>query len=54
MAEGNGTGVVGVAPGCSLVAVRFPLDMRKLRVADTFRMDVGRLSRWRITARVAV
>jgi subtilisin-like proprotein convertase family protein/subtilisin family serine protease len=25
VAEGNGTGVVGVAPGCSLVAVRFPL-----------------------------
>lgn len=27
VAEGNGTGVVGVAPGCSLVAVRFPLEM---------------------------
>jgi subtilisin family serine protease/subtilisin-like proprotein convertase family protein len=27
VAEGNGTGVVGVAPGCSLVAVRFPLAM---------------------------
>ncbi|RPH56871.1 hypothetical protein EHM82_02505, partial [bacterium] len=27
VAEGNGTGVVGVAPGCSLVAVRFPLSM---------------------------
>ena len=26
VAEGNGTGVVGVAPGCSLVAVRFPLS----------------------------
>ena len=25
VAEGNGTGVVGVAPGCSLLAVRFPL-----------------------------
>jgi subtilisin family serine protease len=25
VAEGNGTGVVGVAPGCSLVGVRFPL-----------------------------
>lgn len=25
VAEGNGTGVVGVAPGCGLVAVRFPL-----------------------------
>jgi subtilisin family serine protease len=27
VAEGNGTGVIGVAPGCALVAVRFPLDM---------------------------
>ncbi len=27
VAEGNGTGVVGVAPGCALLAVRFPLDM---------------------------
>src|SRR5262245_48898877 len=27
VAEGNGTGVVGVAPGCALAAVRFPLDM---------------------------
>jgi subtilisin family serine protease len=27
VAEGNGTGVVGVAPGCSLLALRFPLDM---------------------------
>ena len=26
VAEGNGSGVVGVAPGCSLVAVRFPLE----------------------------
>lgn len=26
VAEGNGSGVVGVAPGCSLVAVRFPLQ----------------------------
>ena len=25
VAEGNGSGVVGVAPGCALVAVRFPL-----------------------------
>lgn len=25
VAEGNGTGVVGVAPGCALIAVRFPL-----------------------------
>jgi subtilisin-like proprotein convertase family protein/subtilisin family serine protease len=25
-AEGNGTGVVGVAPGCALLAVRFPLS----------------------------
>jgi subtilisin-like proprotein convertase family protein/subtilisin family serine protease len=27
VAEGNGTGVVGVAPNCALVAVRFPLSM---------------------------
>jgi len=27
VAEGNGTGVVGVAPGCSLVAIRFPLEV---------------------------
>ena len=27
VAEGNATGVVGVAPGCSLVAVRFPLEV---------------------------
>ena len=27
MAEGNGTGTVGVAPDCALVAVRFPLSM---------------------------
>jgi subtilisin family serine protease len=27
VAEGNGTGVIGVAPNCSLVAVRFPLAM---------------------------
>ena len=27
VAEGNGSGVVGAAPGCALVAVRFPLDM---------------------------
>ena len=26
VAEGNGSGVVGVAPGCALVAVRFPLQ----------------------------
>ena len=26
VAEGNGTGVVGVAPGCALAAVRFPLS----------------------------
>ncbi|WP_426210167.1 S8 family serine peptidase [Massilia sp. TWP1-3-3] len=25
VAEGNGSGVIGVAPGCALVAVRFPL-----------------------------
>lgn len=27
VAEGNGTGTVGVAPNCALVAVRFPLSM---------------------------
>ena len=27
VAEGNGSGVVGVAPGCALAAVRFPLSM---------------------------
>ena len=27
VAEGNGTGTVGVAPDCALVAVRFPLSM---------------------------
>jgi subtilisin family serine protease len=27
VAEANGTGTVGVAPGCALVAVRFPLSM---------------------------
>jgi subtilisin family serine protease/subtilisin-like proprotein convertase family protein len=27
VAEGNGTGVIGVAPGCSLLALRFPLSM---------------------------
>ncbi len=27
VAEGNGSGVVGAAPGCALVAVRFPLEM---------------------------
>ena len=27
VAEGNATGVIGVAPGCSLVAIRFPLSM---------------------------
>ena len=27
VAEGNATGVIGVAPGCSLVAIRFPLNM---------------------------
>lgn len=27
VAEGNGTGVVGVAPGCAFVAVRFPLQL---------------------------
>ena len=37
VAEGNGTGVVGVAPGCSLVAVRFPLDMSDAHFITMFR-----------------
>jgi subtilisin-like proprotein convertase family protein/subtilisin family serine protease len=36
VAEGNGTGVVGVAPGCALVAVRFPLDMSDAHFALMF------------------
>jgi subtilisin-like proprotein convertase family protein/subtilisin family serine protease len=37
VAEGNGTGVVGVAPGCSLVAVRFPLSMADSQFVEMFR-----------------
>jgi subtilisin family serine protease len=37
VAEGNGTGVVGVAPGCSLVAVRFPLEMSDAHFITMFR-----------------
>lgn len=37
VAEGNGTGVVGVAPGCSLVAVRFPLAMSDAHFITMFR-----------------
>lgn len=37
VAEGNGTGVVGVAPGCALLAVRFPLDMDDANFVTLFR-----------------
>jgi subtilisin family serine protease len=37
VAEGNGTGVVGVAPGCALLAVRFPLDMSDAHFITMFR-----------------
>lgn len=37
VAEGNGTGVVGVAPGCALVAVRFPLSMSDAHFILMFR-----------------
>ena len=36
VAEGNGTGVVGVAPGCALVAVRFPLSMEEAHFVTMF------------------
>lgn len=36
VAEGNGTGVVGVAPGCSLVAIRFPLSMSEAHFVVMF------------------
>jgi subtilisin family serine protease len=36
VAEGNGTGVVGVAPGCALVAVRFPLSMSDAHMITMF------------------
>jgi len=36
LAEGNGTGVVGVAPGCGLVAVRFPLSMEEAHFVTMF------------------
>ena len=37
VAEGNGTGVVGVAPNCALVAVRFPLSMTDAHFVLMFR-----------------
>lgn len=37
VAEGNGVGTVGVAPGCSLVAVRFPLSMSDAHFITMFR-----------------
>jgi subtilisin family serine protease len=36
VAEGNGTGVVGVAPGCALLAVRFPLSMSDAHMITMF------------------
>jgi subtilisin family serine protease len=36
LAEGNGTGVIGVAPGCGLVAVRFPLSMEEAHFVTMF------------------
>ncbi len=36
VAENNGTGVVGVAPGCSLLAVRFPLSLSDSQLAAMF------------------
>lgn len=36
VAEGNGTGVVGVAPGCALVAVRFPLNISDAHMITMF------------------
>jgi subtilisin family serine protease len=37
VAEGNGVGTVGVAPGCSLVAVRFPLSMSDAHFVTMFK-----------------
>jgi subtilisin-like proprotein convertase family protein len=37
VAEGNGVGTVGVAPGCALVAVRFPLSMSDAHFVTMFR-----------------
>ncbi len=37
VAEGNGVGTVGVAPGCALVAVRFPLSMSEAHFVTMFR-----------------
>jgi hypothetical protein len=36
VAEHNGTGVVGVAPGCALLAVRFPLNISDSQMAEMF------------------
>lgn len=36
VAENNGTGVVGVAPGCALLAVRFPLSLSDSQLAAMF------------------
>jgi subtilisin family serine protease len=37
VAEGNGTGVVGVAPNCALAAIRFPLSMSDAHFILMFR-----------------
>jgi subtilisin family serine protease len=37
VAEGNGVGTVGVAPGCALAAVRFPLSMSDAHFVTMFR-----------------
>jgi len=37
VAEANGVGTVGVAPGCALVAVRFPLSMSDAHYIQMFR-----------------
>ncbi len=41
LAEGNGTGVVGVAPGCGMVAVRFPLSMEEAHFVTMFQKISG-------------
>ena len=40
-------------PALRPLLTRFIRGTWQLRVTDTFRLDVGRLNRWRITARVA-
>jgi len=38
VAEANGEGTVGVAPGCALLAVRFPLTITDLQLAKMFKV----------------